>query len=160
MRLSILAIGKMKKGPETDLLARYLERAQKTGAQLGISGPDLTEWSESRETQVGKRKEQEAKLILGAKNQSGLMIALDENGKDFSSQDLAKYLDEKRNNAIPEIAFVLGGPDGHGPHILNTADLKLRMGRMTWPHQLARVMIAEQIYRAITILNGHPYHRV
>ncbi len=160
MRLSLLAIGKMKKGPETDLLERYLDRAEKAGKQLGISSVAMIEHSESRAASVELRKGEEAKLLVGAAKPGAFIIALDEHGKDIGSADLAELARGNMENAVPEMAFVIGGPDGHGQEILQSANLVLRMGKMTWPHQLARVMLAEQLYRSITILSGHPYHRV
>jgi 23S rRNA (pseudouridine1915-N3)-methyltransferase len=160
MRLSLLAIGKMKKGPETDLLERYLDRAEKAGKQLGISSVAMIEHSESRAASVELRKGEEAKLLIGAAKPGAFIIALDEHGKDIGSADLAELARGNMENAVPEMAFVIGGPDGHGQEILQSANLVLRMGKMTWPHQLARVMLAEQLYRSITILSGHPYHRV
>lgn len=160
MRLSLLAIGKMKKGPETDLLERYLDRAEKAGKQLGISSVAMIEHSESRAASVELRKGEEAKLLIGAAKPGAFMIALDEHGKDIGSADLADLVRNNMENAVPEMAFAIGGPDGHGQEILQSANLVLRMGKMTWPHQLARVMLAEQLYRSITILSGHPYHRV
>lgn len=160
MRLSLLAIGKMKKGPETDLLERYLDRAEKAGRQLGISSVSMVEHSESRATSVDLRKGEEASLLTSAAKPGAFVIALDEHGKDIGSADLSELVRNNMENAVPEIAFAIGGPDGHGQEILQSANLVLRMGKMTWPHQLARVMLAEQLYRSITILSGHPYHRI
>lgn len=160
LRLKILSIGKMKKGPETELLARYVERSEKAGRQLGFSGPDVQEWSESRADIVAQRKSDEAGNLLSGLKSGGFLIAMDENGKDFSSADLSQTLLNSLEGSVPEFAFAIGGPDGHGQELLDKANIILRMGKMTWPHQLARVMIAEQIYRSITILSGHPYHRV
>lgn len=160
MRLSILAIGKMKKGPESELLDRYLDRGRKAGGQFGINGPDIREWAESRAATAELRKQEEADQIIASLKPGGLLVALDENGKDFTSVQLAEKIRQSLDNSVPEIAFCIGGPDGHGETLLERADLTLRMGRMTWPHQLARVMLAEQVYRAMTIMAGHPYHRV
>lgn len=160
MRLTLLAIGKMKKGPETELLERYLGRTEKAGRQLGISSVLLIEHSESRAASADLRKSEEAGLLMGAMKPGGFLIALDEHGKDIGSADLSALMRKNMENAAPEMAFAIGGPDGHGQEILGAADLVLRMGKMTWPHQLARVMLAEQLYRSITILSGHPYHRV
>ncbi len=150
----------MKKGPETELLARYVERSTKAGRQLGFSGPEIVEWTESRADNTQQRKSEEAQLMLSGLKPGGMLIALDENGKDLSSVDLSQTLLKSLEGSVPELAFAIGGPDGHGSGLLDKASLTLRMGKMTWPHQLARVMLAEQIYRSITILSGHPYHRV
>ena len=142
------------------MLDRYLDRARKSGSQLGFSGPELREWPESRAASAELRKQEEAELLAGVVRPGGLLVALDENGKDMSSVQLAGKIRNSLDGSVPEIAFAIGGPDGHGDPVLKQAALTLRMGRMTWPHQLARVMLAEQIYRSITILSGHPYHRV
>ncbi len=150
----------MKKGPEKDLLERYVDRALKAGSQLGLSGPELRDWSESRADSVSLRKQEEAVQIVSALKPGAFLIVLDENGKDISSVQFAERISTAMDNGIPELALAIGGPDGHGEGVLNRADLVLRMGSMTWPHQLARIMAGEQIYRAITILSGHPYHRM
>jgi len=160
VRLNILAIGKMKKGPESDLLDRYVDRAEKAGRQIGFSGLVVSQWNESRAADVLQRKNEEAALLQSSMKAGSFLIALDEHGKDIASTDLADLLRHNLDNSIPETAFAIGGPDGHGPEILKAANLTLRLGKMTWPHQLARVMLAEQIYRSLTILTGHPYHRV
>lgn len=150
----------MKKGPEKDLLERYVDRACKAGGQLGLSGPEVRDWSESRADSVTLRKDEEAAQILSALKPGAFLIALDENGKDLSSVQFADRIRTSMDSGIPELALAVGGPDGHGESLLKRADLVLRMGNMTWPHQMARIMAGEQIYRAITILSGHPYHRV
>ena len=160
MRLSALVIGKMKKGSETELFERYLERADKAGRQLGISSVSYSQYVESKATGVDERKAEESQVLMGGLKPGGFLIALDENVKDISSTDLADLILNNMENAIPETAFAIGGPDGHGQQILKSANLVIRMGKMTWPHQIARVMLAEQLYRSITILSGHPYHRV
>lgn len=149
----------MKKGPESELLERYLDRVEKAGRQLGLSGPVVTIFNESRLAQPERRKSEEATMLLGALKPGGLLIALDEHGRDYGSQEFSEHLQSVLEGSHPEMAFAIGGPDGHGPELLQHANQTLRFGRMTWPHQLARVMLAEQLYRAITILSGHPYHR-
>ena len=149
----------MKKGPESELLERYVERAEKAGRQPGFSGPRICEWPESRASTALLRKKEEAGLLLSDLRPGAVLFALDENGKDIGSNELADLLRGYLDNSIPEVAFAIGGPDGHGEEVLSKAGVVLRLGKMTWPHQLARVMVAEQLYRAITILSGHPYHR-
>lgn len=149
----------MKNGPESELLERYLDRLEKAGRQLGMSGMSVTVFNESRMAQPDRRKSEEASMMLGALKPGGLLIALDEHGSDIGSPEFSAHLKSGLENGCPEMAFAIGGPDGHGPELLQRANQTLRLGRMTWPHQLARVMLAEQLYRAITILSGHPYHR-
>jgi len=160
MKLIIAAIGRQKAGPETELVARYQDRAVKAGRALGLSGPDVIEFAESRARSVAERKSQEAAQLLGALPSGAFIVALDEKGKNLSSEAFSQLVDKERNNGTPAVAFVIGGPDGHGQELLQKANLKIALGAMTWPHQIARMLLAEQIYRAITILTGHPYHRV
>jgi 23S rRNA (pseudouridine1915-N3)-methyltransferase len=159
MQLDILAIGKMKKGPETELFERYCDRAMKAGRNLGINGPHLHEWTEDRSTAAPLRMKAESERMLAAIRPGSLVICLDERGKDLSSAKFAGIVETALQSSVPAIALAIGGPDGHGDAMRNAATHTLRFGSMTWPHQLARVMLAEQVYRAMTILSGHPYHR-
>ena len=160
MRVSLLAIGKMKKGPESELLVRYRDRAEKAARQLGVSGVSVSELTESKAANSDMRKAEEAGWLLDQLKPGAFLVALDEHGKDLPSIELAGLVRKCLDNGTPEMAFAIGGPDGHGPDLLKSANLVLRFGKMTWPHQLARIMAAEQIYRSVTILTGHPYHRV
>ena len=159
MRLVICAIGRMKAGPESELLARYVDRAAKTGRQLGVSGIDIREFAESRERNMEARCLAESGALLRSLSASARIIAMDETGRDETSLGLAGIVQDALDNGTGELAFMIGGPDGHGAELLSRANAVLRMGKMTWPHQLARVMLAEQIYRALSIRTGHPYHR-
>ncbi len=159
MRVGILAIGRMKQGPERELLARYLERAVNGGKSLGFSGFAVTELSESRAASPAARKAEEAKAI-GAQIADGTVnICLDEHGTGLPSEDFARRLQRWRDDGKPAVNFVIGGPDGLDADLLRRASLALSFSPLTWPHQLVRVMLAEQLYRATTILSGHPYHR-
>ncbi|PLW76414.1 23S rRNA (pseudouridine(1915)-N(3))-methyltransferase RlmH [Cohaesibacter celericrescens] len=160
MKLILAAIGRQKAGPETELALRYQDRAKKAGRTLGLAGPEIVEYSESRARSTGERKTQEADQLLKALPAGCIIVALDEHGQNMSSESFAKLIDKHRNGGSPAMAFVLGGPDGHGQPLLDQAHVKLALGSMTWPHQIARVLLTEQIYRAITILTGHPYHRI
>ena len=159
MRLVICAIGRMKAGPESELLARYVDRAARTGRQLGVSGVDIREFAESRERNMEARCIAESGALLKSLSASARIIAMDETGRDETSLGLAGIVQDALDNGTGELAFMIGGPDGHGAELLSRANAVLRMGKMTWPHQLARVMLAEQIYRALSIRTGHPYHR-
>ncbi|WP_319533733.1 23S rRNA (pseudouridine(1915)-N(3))-methyltransferase RlmH [uncultured Cohaesibacter sp.] len=159
MKLVIAAVGRQKAGPETELVARYQDRANKAGRTLGLSGPDIVEFTESRARSTAERKSQEAAQLLAALPTGAFIVALDEHGKNLSSEKFSQIIDKERNNGTPAVAFVIGGPDGHGQDLLDKANLKIALGAMTWPHQIARMLLTEQIYRAITILTGHPYHR-
>lgn len=159
MRLRICAIGRMKSGPESELLDRYLARARATGKSVGIGEIAVREFAESRAPGADQRRADEAGQLLSALPGDAWLVALDEHGKDESSAALAALFEARLADATPEIAFAIGGPDGHGEAIAQRANRVLRFGRATWPHRLVRVMLAEQIYRAATILSGHPYHR-
>jgi 23S rRNA (pseudouridine1915-N3)-methyltransferase len=147
MRLTILAIGR-DRDPEIEaLVARYTSRSP---------------WPVTVHAVEAKRpggREAEAKRLLAAVPDGATLVALDEAGTDLASRTLAEQLADWRDDGVRDVVFAIGGPDGHGPHIAQRAALQWRLGRATWPHMLVRVMVAEQLYRAQTILTGHPYHR-
>jgi 23S rRNA (pseudouridine1915-N3)-methyltransferase len=163
MDIGLLAVGRLKAGPERELCARYLERAQKSGTRLGFRGFTVKEVAESRAPRGEDRAAEEAdaltRLIGQNGGQNGRVVCLDAGGKPMSSDQLARSLARDAEMAMPLTSFVIGGPDGLGEPVLALADRRLSFGRATWPHQLVRVMLAEQLYRAMTILSGHPYHR-
>lgn len=159
MRLRILAVGRMKSGPERDLLDRYHDRAVKSGRALGITRVDIEEIGESRAPRAEDRMAEEATALLALIPERAVVVVLDETGRTCSSEDFARLIDQRKDQGVPDMVFVIGGPDGHGPAMRARADVSLAFGAMTWPHQIVRVLLAEQIYRAITILSGHPYHR-
>lgn len=141
------------------MAARYIERTAAAGRAIGFAGIELREIEESRAARPDDRKTEEAKAIRGLLPSRSSVIALDENGKQMTSRGFATHLAGVRDQGIANLVFVVGGPDGLDPSFLEMAALKLSFGTMTWPHQLVRIMAAEQIYRAVTILTGHPYHR-
>ena len=158
MRLTIAAIGRTKSGPERELAERYLDRAAKAGASLGLTF-QLREIPESRAARPADRKREEAASLFAAIPAGAMAIALDERGESVSSEVFAKRLGRWRDDGTPELALFIGGADGLDPDLVKKARLVLALGAMTWPHQLVRTMLAEQLYRAVTILSGHPYHR-
>jgi len=159
MRITIHAVGRMKSGPETDLVTRYLDRASKAGRHLGISAFSIREIGESRRASSDARKDEEAVALIAAIGPTASVVALDEHGEDIPSAAFSALLRSTLDAGFPELCLLVGGPDGHGAASLARASRALRFGKMTWPHQLVRIMLAEQVYRAITILSGHPYHR-
>ena len=159
MRVLIAAIGRMKQGPERELVARYLERAVGTGRPLGLTGFDVAETPESRGQTVRDRRSDEARALRAAAAPDGVVVALDEHGKSIGSEAFAKQIARWRDDGRPAASFLIGGPDGLDPALVKDADLTLSFSPLTWPHQLVRIMLAEQLYRATTILAGHPYHR-
>ena len=151
MDIVIAAVGKLRDGPEKDLYDRYIARLPwKTGL---IEIVDKT--SDNRE----QRRQQEGEKLRRAIPQDAVVVALDEKGKHLSSTVFAGKIGKWRDNGVRNIAFVIGGADGLSEKVLSQAELKLSLGPMTWPHLLARVMLVEQLYRASTVLSGHPYHR-
>ncbi len=159
MRVGIVAVGRMKQGPERELVARYLDRAAASGKALGLSGFAVNELTESRAGSAQSRKIEEAKAIGAQLPDSGLVIALDERGKSLGSEDFAKRIVRWRDDGKSALHFIIGGADGLDPGFVQKADLCLSFSPLTWPHQLVRIMLAEQLYRATTIITGHPYHR-
>lgn len=140
-------------------MARYLDRAAKAGPALGLTGFDVVELTESRAARTDARRDEEA-VALGAHIPAGAaLVVLDERGGAISSEAFAARVEKFRDGGRPALAVAIGGPDGHGEALRARADLVLAFGPMTWPHQLVRIMVAEQLYRAVTLLSGHPYHR-
>ncbi len=158
MRVLIAAVGRMKQGPERELAARYLERATASGKPLALTGFDVLELPESRAASATARKAEEAKALVAALP-DGALIALDERGKSITSGGFAQQLMRWRDDGRPAVSFIVGGADGLDAALTGKADLVLSFSPLTWPHQLVRIMLSEQLYRATTILSGHPYHR-
>ncbi|WP_395665596.1 23S rRNA (pseudouridine(1915)-N(3))-methyltransferase RlmH [Methylocella sp.] len=156
MRLLLLCVGRARAGAERDLAARYLDRAAAAGRPLGFSRIEARELDESRARDAAARKAAEARALLAAA--SGAIFALDEKGETPTSREFAALIGAVRDSGAGALTLLIGGPDGLGDDAKAAARL-VSFGRMTLPHQLARIMAAEQIYRAMTILGGHPYHR-
>jgi len=148
----------MKAGPERDLAARYLDRFSKAGPAVGLEWAGVSEIAESRAQTAALRKQEEGRALVAAA-QGAALILLDETGKSIGSEVFAARLGDLRDAGTRHALFAIGGADGHDPDIRKGAALVLSFGAMTWPHQIVRVMLAEQLYRAATILSGHPYHR-
>jgi 23S rRNA (pseudouridine1915-N3)-methyltransferase len=149
----------MKSGPERELMDRYVERASLAGRSLALSPLEVVEISESPARRPQDRIQEEwaafkKPMITGAKK-----IVLDSRGKSFSSEDFAKKLTSYRDGGADAAIFMIGGADGLPDEARKSADLLLAFGQATFPHQIVRILLAEQIYRAVTILLGHPYHR-
>lgn len=155
MRLHICAVGRLRTGPERALIDDYTRRLDRTGRALSL-GPLNEHQIDERKTQG---PEAEGAALERAIPAQARLIALDERGKLLTSPDFAALLARWRDEGTQDTAFVIGGADGLAPGLRARADATLSLGRMVWPHKLARVMLAEQIYRAATILAGSPYHR-
>ncbi|PRD43821.1 23S rRNA (pseudouridine(1915)-N(3))-methyltransferase RlmH [Phyllobacterium phragmitis] len=159
MRISIFAVGRMKAGPERELAGRYFDRFAKAGSSLGLEFSGVGEVVESRAATADQRKQEEAARLFEALDAGAGLILLDERGKMLGSEDFAGRIGRLRDDGQRQLILAIGGPDGHDPRLRARADLVLALGAMTWPHQIARILVAEQLYRAATILSGHPYHR-
>ncbi len=160
MRIDLIAIGKLKDGPERELYARYADRFTALGRGHALGPLKLTELPESRSANAAERKADEASRALKAVGATRRVIVLDERGKSLTSQAFAEVIRRERDAGSEALALVIGGPDGHGEAMRTAAMLELSLGAMTMAHGLARVVLAEQLYRAATIIAGHPYHRV
>lgn len=158
MRLVVIAVGRLKQGPERELADRYRGRFADIGRNLGFRGLDVHEVAESRARDAGQRIREEAAAIL-ALAPGEMMVALDENGKSIGSAAFAEQIGRWRDESVADAVFIIGGANGLSPELRRRARLSVAFGAATWPHQMVRVMLLEQIYRAATILAGHPYHR-
>ena len=159
MRIVIAAVGRLKQGPERELAAAYRKRAEAIGKNLGLRDIEIVEIRESRAQDAERRRTEESIAIANVIPERAMIAALDERGDNLDSAQLAALLREWRAEDRPAACFVIGGADGLAPSLRERANLKLAFGAATWPHQLVRVMLLEQIYRAATMLAGHPYHR-
>jgi len=151
MNVLIAAIGRAKPGPERDLYASYVARLP--------WHVDLKEIEIKKELATDVRRAREGEALLAALPDGARVVVLDERGKALDSAGFAKKLGGWRDESIRNIAFLIGGADGHDEAVRKRADLVIGLGTMTWPHMLVRAMLAEQLYRAHSILTGHPYHR-
>jgi 23S rRNA (pseudouridine1915-N3)-methyltransferase len=158
MRLSILAVGRLKSGPERELVERYAKRIEGMGRSLGLAGPDLVELPESRARREDDRRAEEAAAILDRAG-SAALIVFDERGKSPTSEAFADKVRAWRDEGRAGLTCVIGGPDGLDPTVRHRADWVISFGGLTMPHQIVRALVAEQLYRVLTILAGHPYHR-
>jgi 23S rRNA (pseudouridine1915-N3)-methyltransferase len=158
LRLSILAVGRLKNGPERDLVERYRQRVEGIGRALGVSALDMVELPESRARREDDRRAEEAAGLVERIGSSALIV-FDERGKSPTSEAFADRIRGWRDEGRPGLACVIGGPDGLDPSLRKRADLVVSFGTLTLPHQIVRALVAEQLYRALTILAGHPYHR-
>lgn len=159
MEVSVLAVGRLKAGPERELCERYLERARKAGPKLGLRGFLVDEIAEAKPARGPDRIAAEASALSARFKEGDCIVCLDVGGDLIDSAGFAAALTKDSAASVARTVFVIGGPDGLGREILGESHRKLSFGRMTLPHQLVRVMLAEQLYRATTILSGHPYHR-
>ena len=159
MRIVLLAVGRMKSGPERDLLDRYLARARALGRGLGVPDLEAVEIDEGRGRSADERKREEFVTLSARIAPGSTLVALDERGRSLASEAFAARIGGLVERGAPTLVFAIGGPDGFDETLRARAAEVLSFGAATLPHQLLRVVLAEQIYRAFTILSHHPYHR-
>ena len=155
MKVTICAVGRLRNGPELSLVDDYLDRFSKTGRSIGLGPAHFKEVEDKKNAGMGA----EATLLQRAIPTGALTCVLDERGQTLTSPEFSELLAKWRDTGRQDVAFVIGGADGIAPELRDTADYRLSFGKMVWPHMIVRVMLAEQLYRASTILNGGPYHR-
>ena len=159
MRFVVAAVGRLKSGPDRELAERFRDRALKAGRAFGLRGLDIIEVRESRAREGDRRITEETIALAGAIPDDAVKVVLDSRGQNASSDSFARRIRAWREAGRPDVCFIIGGADGLAASLLDAADMSLAFGSATWPHQLVRIMLMEQIYRAMTILSGHPYHR-
>ena len=155
MRVHIVAVGRLRAGPERDLIDDYLTRFDRTGRALALGPANVIEVEDKKNAGMGA----EAALLEKAIPNGALVCIMDERGKVMTSPSFADQLGSWRDQGRQDVAFVIGGADGLDPTFRAKADAALSFGKMVWPHMLVRVMLSEQLYRAASILSGSPYHR-
>jgi 23S rRNA (pseudouridine1915-N3)-methyltransferase len=159
MRLLVICVGRLKQGPERELAERYRTRFDDIGRKLGFRGLEIVEIPESRAREAAARMAEEAAAISAVLPENHLLVAMDERGQNLDSAGFARQLARWRDQSVATTIFIIGGADGLSPELQRKAKSRIAFGSATWPHQMVRVMLLEQIYRAATILAGHPYHR-
>ena len=159
MRVIVVAVGRLKQGPERELAERYRKRAVAAGRGAGLQAFDVVEIKESRAGEASRRMLEESIAIANVIPERAVTVILDERGENISSASLAQRMRSWRGEGCSALALVVGGHDGLAPTLREKASLAISFGAATWPHQLIRIMVMEQLYRAMTILAGHPYHR-
>ena len=158
MRLAVVAVGRLKSGPERDLVERYRERVNGLARPLGFASLEMAEVVEGRARREVDRRLEEGEA-LRAKAGTATLLAFDERGASLTSEALAARIAGWRDEGRPALACLVGGPDGLDSGLRQSCELVLSFGRLTLPHQLVRALVVEQVYRCLTILAGHPYHR-
>ena len=159
MSITVIAVGKMKEKPYRQMADEYLKRLSRFGKVNEIELPDLPEPNGASEAIEAQIKEKEGAAILEKIKPGDYVIALTIPGKTWSSPALADHLEELNNRGCSSLVFVIGGSLGLSPQVLQQANEELSMSPMTFPHQLARVMLLEQVYRAMKIRAGERYHK-
>jgi len=155
MRVFLCVVGRLRAGPEKTLIDDYLTRFDRSGRALGLGPARVVEVEDKKNAGMGA----EAALLRKALPKGAVICTLDERGKVISSPEFAQKMAGWRDTGRQDLALIIGGADGIDPGLRAEADFSISFGKMVWPHMMVRVMLAEQIYRAATILGGSPYHR-
>lgn len=159
MRIVVIAVGRLKQGPERALAETFRRRAQAVGRTVGLREVEIVEIRDSRAANAQRRRVEEAIAVANLIPPDAVAVLLDERGDNLDSAGLSELLRQYRAQDRPAVCFVIGGADGLAGSLRERAARTLAFGAATWPHQLVRIMLLEQLYRAATILAGHPYHR-
>ena len=158
MKLKIISIGQLKNNPILEIQKDYESRILNLSKSVGIKNLEIKELPISKKSSIKERQKEEAKIISQDINQDNLNVFLDGKGENINSVDISQIISESSFNG-KDLVFFIGGPDGFDEKIIKVANKIISFGRVTWPHKLIRIMLLEQLYRGITILNNHPYHR-
>lgn len=159
MRIAIAAVGRLRGGPELELINDYSARIRAIGRLVGVTGFEIREMEAPKGLLGVKRRDRESALLGQSAGAGAIRVVLDEKGKNLTSREFAEQIARWRDGGAGEIVFLIGGADGHDRSLVAKADFVVALGRATFPHMLVRTILVEQIYRAMTILSGHPYHR-
>ncbi len=149
----------MKNGPEKALFNDYYDRCNKAGLKIGLGPVQLAEIVEAKNPHKSERQRIEAEGLNRMPIQNSRIVVLDEHGRNLTSVALSDQLQCWRDDGVRQASFLIGGPDGLDKSVIGSADLVVSFGTMTWPHMIARILLIEQLYRTISLLSGHPYHR-
>lgn len=155
MRIKIVAAGKVRSGPEKELVDRYLGQFDKVGRNVGLGPSEIVEFDPASKVRASV-----ADRLFDDGASKRFVCLLDERGRELSSGEFARMLENRKSDGVKELAFLIGGPDGIASLHSDRANDAISFGRMVFPHKLVRAMLAEQLYRAASILGGQPYHRV
>ena len=158
MKLKVISIGQLKNNPILEIQKDYESRILNLSKSVGIKNLEIKELPISKKSSIKERQKEEAKIISQHIKQDNLNVFLDGKGENINSIDISQIISKNSFNG-KDLVFFIGGPDGFDEKIIKVANKIISFGRVTWPHKLIRIMLLEQLYRGITILNNHPYHR-
>ena len=158
MKLKVISIGQLKNNPILEIQRDYESRILSLSKSVGIKNLEIKELPISKKSSIKERQKEEAKIIAQHIKQNNLNLFLDGKGENINSVDISQIISKSSFDG-KDLVFFIGGPDGFDEKIIKVANKIISFGRVTWPHKLIRIMLLEQLYRGITILNNHPYHR-